>query len=59
MARSDEHFKESEPHTRLKHAILRIYLFSWAYKLLHSRGREARCVFFVDAFAGRGRDELR
>jgi len=41
-------------HTRLKHAILRAYLGAWAK--IHSQAGHRR-VWFVDGFAGRGRDD--
>ena len=51
----DKHFDEFEPHTLLKHAILKTYLATWAMRLLQW-GRAGDVVYFVDAFAGQGRD---
>ena len=55
----DSHFERFEDHTRLKHLLLDAYLKQWASILLGARlkspGRRAR-VWFVDAFAGAGRD---
>lgn len=53
----DKHFDEFEPHTLLKHAILRTYLATWAMRLLQW-GRGGDAVYFVDAFAGLGRDKV-
>jgi three-Cys-motif partner protein len=55
MTRSQDHFDAFEPHTRMKHAILRAYLGTWAMKLLQWR-RGGPTVYFVDAFAGPGKD---
>jgi three-Cys-motif partner protein len=54
VTRSEKHFEEFAEHTRLKHLILDKYLNAWARKLL--LGTPARQVWFVDAFAGAGRD---
>jgi three-Cys-motif partner protein len=55
MTRSHGHFEEFEDHTLLKHAVLRAYLFMWAFKLLQRPGAADR-VIFVDSFAGPGKD---
>jgi three-Cys-motif partner protein len=56
----DTHFERFESHTRLKHFLLDAYLKQWAIILLRSllnvAGRRTR-VWFVDAFAGAGRDQ--
>lgn len=57
MTANDDHFGEFKPHTKLKHTVLELYLEAWAFKLLMRKGAESR-VWFVDAFAGRGRDDL-
>jgi three-Cys-motif partner protein len=49
----DRHFDEFHDHTLLKHLILRKYVGAWAAKLRKLRGE----VWFVDAFAGEGRDK--
>lgn len=54
---SRNHFDEFEPHTRLKHLILKTYLQAWARKLLLRPGAGNK-VFFVDACAGRGMDDV-
>lgn len=54
VTRSEKHFEEFAEHTRLKHLILDKYLNAWARKLL--LGTPARRIWFVDAFAGEGRD---
>ena len=53
MSDSDDHFVRFEGHTLLKHRILRAYLSAWAFKLLQGRNEQ---VYFIDAFAGEGRD---
>ncbi len=55
MTDSANHFDSFEDHTRLKHAILRAYLQTWAIKLLSPQG-VAHAVHFIDAFAGEGQD---
>ena len=55
MSQSGSHFKKFRAHTLLKHRILESYLQAWANKLLRRPQREP--VFFVDAFAGPGKDE--
>jgi three-Cys-motif partner protein len=55
VSQHDDHFEAFEPHTLLKHAILRAYLNAWAMKLL-LWGRAGDTVYFVDAFAGAGQD---
>ncbi len=47
------HFERFEDHTRLKHFLLEAYLKQWATIL----ARGFRRMWFVDAFAGAGRDE--
>jgi three-Cys-motif partner protein len=55
----DSHFERFEDHTRLKHFLLDSYLKQWASILLRphlmSPGQRTR-LWFVDAFAGAGRD---
>jgi three-Cys-motif partner protein len=51
----DRHWEEFPEHTRLKHAILRAYLGAWA-RILLNRSRHDT-IWFVDGFAGRGRDD--
>jgi three-Cys-motif partner protein len=53
MTSAGTHFHEFEPHTLLKHAILRGYLERWARILLSHFNR----LRFVDACAGHGGDE--
>jgi three-Cys-motif partner protein len=55
VVQNSDFFEEFDDHTRLKHAILNVYLFAWAMKLLQRPGGDQ--VLFVDAFAGAGRDE--
>lgn len=56
MTKSRNHFDgEFGDHTLLKHAVLRAYLRMWAFKLLQRPGAGSR-VFFVDGFAGPGKD---
>lgn len=55
MAQSADHFEAFEDHTLLKHRILDAYLKSWAFKLLRRKDGSDR-VFYVDCFAGEGRD---
>ncbi len=50
----DRHWERFPTHTRLKHAVLRAYLGAWA-RILLNRGRH-ETIWFVDGFAGRGRD---
>lgn len=57
MAQSQDHFEgEFEPHTRLKHLILRTYFQAWARKLLLRPGA-TDTIFYVDACAGEGMDD--
>jgi three-Cys-motif partner protein len=56
MVDSDDHFDEFEPHTRLKHLILKAYLASWAFKMLLRHGAGDK-VYIIDACAGPGMDE--
>lgn len=53
------HFERFDEHTQLKHFLVDAYLKQWATILLpkriEARGAKAR-VWFVDAFAGAGRD---
>lgn len=51
-----DHFAEFDEHTLLKHHILRAYLESWARKLLHAGTPKHARAWFVDGFAGEGRD---
>jgi three-Cys-motif partner protein len=55
MSSSDDHFERFAGHTLLKHRILRSYLSAWAIKLL--QGQRNTDVYFIDAFAGEGRDK--
>ncbi len=55
MSKSDDHFDAFDDHTLLKHRILEAYLKSWAFKLLGRRDA-GDSVFYVDCFAGEGRD---
>lgn len=55
MTNNRRFFDEFQPHTRLKHAILKAYVIAWAMKLLLRRGAGHRLAI-VDAFAGAGRD---
>jgi three-Cys-motif partner protein len=57
MAQSSDHFKGFEPHTRLKHAILRAYVERWSRILLARSGSSRQRVRIVDACAGEGQDE--
>ncbi len=50
----DRYWERFPTHTRLKHAILRAYLGAWA-RILLNRSRH-HTIWFVDGFAGRGRD---
>ena len=52
MTRRD-HFESFEDHTLLKHYLLDAYLKAWATILLRANFRR---IWFVDAFAGAGRD---
>jgi three-Cys-motif partner protein len=56
MVDSEDHFDEFEPHTRLKHLILKAYVASWAFKMLLRPGAGDK-VYFIDACAGAGMDE--
>lgn len=56
MAQSSDHFKSFEPHTRLKHAILRAYIERWS-RILLGAGSGRQRVRIVDACAGEGQDE--
>ncbi len=56
MTRRERFFEEFQDHTLLKHAILEAYLAAWAFKLLQWAGA-GDTVFFVDGFAGAGRDK--
>jgi three-Cys-motif partner protein len=49
------HFEEFKDHTRLKHFLLGVYLKAWAM-ILMKYARKFPRVWFVDAFAGAGRD---
>jgi three-Cys-motif partner protein len=53
------HFEQFQDHTRLKHFLLDAYLKQWAailIKGLRRAGRPGPRVWFIDAFAGAGRD---
>lgn len=55
----NKHFERFESHTQLKHFLLKAYLKKWANILVQDRGRDdrrPRRIWFVDAFAGCGRD---
>ncbi|HYW12576.1 MAG TPA: three-Cys-motif partner protein TcmP [Longimicrobium sp.] len=56
MVQSARHFESFEPHTLLKHAILRAYEERWARVLLARPPRTS--VRIVDACAGAGQDEI-
>lgn len=56
MSNSNRHFDSFQEHTLLKHAVLYAYVRAWAMKLL-MWGVAGRTIYFVDAFAGEGRDE--
>lgn len=58
MVDSARHFESFEPHTLLKHAILRAYEERWARVLLFRSGSPRRRVQIVDACAGAGQDEI-
>lgn len=58
MAQSARHFESFEPHTLLKHAILRAYEERWARVLLARPGSSRTRVRIVDACAGAGQDEI-
>jgi three-Cys-motif partner protein len=57
----DRHFALFQDHTRLKHFLLEVYLKQWA--AIHISGRRnagaplPKMLWFVDAFAGAGRDQ--
>jgi three-Cys-motif partner protein len=55
MVSSGKHFEAFADHTLLKHAILYAYLQRWAFKILQWGGA-GDTAFFVDGFAGAGRD---
>lgn len=55
MTKSARHFEAFADHTLLKHAILRAYLQSWAFKLLLRPGA-GDVIYFVDGFSGPGID---
>lgn len=57
MVQSADHFKSFEPHTRLKHAILRAYVERWSRILLVRADSPRQRVRVVDACAGEGQDE--
>jgi three-Cys-motif partner protein len=57
VTKSDDHFEEFEPHTRLKHLIFEAYLKVWVRKMLLRKGGGRR-VIFIDACAGTGHDEM-
>jgi three-Cys-motif partner protein len=57
----NNHFELFQDHTRLKHFLLEVYLKQWATILISGRIRAGvqipKMLWFVDAFAGAGRDE--
>lgn len=57
MANSANHFESFEPHTLLKHAVLRAYIERWSRILLVGGGRTRQRVRIVDGCAGAGQDE--
>lgn len=58
MVQSARHFESFEPHTLLKHAILRAYEERWARVLLSRPDSRRTRVRIVDACAGAGQDEI-
>jgi three-Cys-motif partner protein len=56
----NSHFELFQDHTRLKHFLLEVYLKQWATILISGRQRAGapipKMLWFVDAFAGAGRD---
>lgn len=58
MVQSARHFESFEPHTLLKHAILRAYEERWARVLLARPDSPRSRVRIVDACAGAGQDEI-
>jgi three-Cys-motif partner protein len=58
MVQSARHFESFEPHTLLKHAILRAYEERWARVLLARPDSPRTRVRIVDACAGAGQDEI-
>lgn len=58
MVQSARHFESFEPHTLLKHAILRAYEERWARVLLARPDSRRTRVRIVDACAGAGQDEI-
>jgi three-Cys-motif partner protein len=58
MVQSARHFDSFEPHTLLKHAILRAYEERWARVLLVRPDSPRTRVRIVDACAGAGQDEI-
>lgn len=57
MADNADHFDNFEPHTRLKHAILRAYVERWSRILLVRAAATRQRLRIVDACAGAGQDE--
>lgn len=55
MAHNRNHFESFEPHTLLKHTVLRTYLETWAMKMLLRHGATST-ICIVDACAGAGMD---
>ena len=49
----EEHFKEFEPHTVLKHGVLDRYATAWTQILKQKHGK----LWIVDGFAGKGKDD--
>ncbi len=58
MVQNARHFESFEPHTLLKHAILRAYEERWARVLLARLDSPRTRVRIVDACAGAGQDEI-
>jgi three-Cys-motif partner protein len=55
----DSHFDEFQDHTSLKHFLLEAYLKQWATILINGikrHGKQRPRLWYVDAFAGAGRD---
>jgi len=57
MSQSKRHFEEFQPHSKHKHLILQQYFLAWGHKLGLRLGA-GTVILYVDACAGRGRDDL-
>jgi three-Cys-motif partner protein len=57
MSQSKRHFEEFQPHSKHKHLILQQYFLAWGHKL-GLRPGAGTVILYVDACAGRGRDDL-